>query len=235
MMSEAPTEPQTPKAPKPIIPKKKSIIAWFNEKMEYIHSKTGFRGIYVILTIIISLFLIYFNIFDKTITKLIGTAYPAFWTIKSIESHNEEKRKWLTYWVIFGMFSLVDLFSPIIVKFVPFYFIIKNAFLLYLIFGKGGCELVYNLLVKRIISQYEGVIDEYTERVGENLNEYVFNDENKKAIKNFKQGIKKKFQGMLGAVKAKGAMEDALKAAKNLENMESNENADNDEAKKKIN
>lgn len=234
-MSETPTAPQTPKAPKAIIPQKKSILAWFNEQMTYIHSKTGFNGIYVVLIVIISLFLIYFNIFDKTITKLIGTAYPSFWTIKSIESNSDEKRRWLTYWVIFGMFSLVDLFSPIIVKFVPFYFIIKNAFLLYLIFGQGGCELVYNLLVKRIISQYEEVIDKYAENVNENLNEYVFNDENKKAIKNFKKGIRKKFQSVIGGLTAKEAMEDAIKAAQSMEGLENNEKEEDAEAKKKSN
>ena len=42
--------------------------------------------------------------------------------IKSIQK-NTRKKEWLTYWVVFGSFLIFDMFSNIIVKFIPFYFV----------------------------------------------------------------------------------------------------------------
>ena len=98
-----------------------SLLEKWNEHMSIIESKTGIKGIYVILILIISLLLVYYNIFDTIITNLIGFLYPAFCTMKAIETNSNEDKQWLTYWVCFACFSIFDLFGGVIKSFVPFY------------------------------------------------------------------------------------------------------------------
>ncbi len=148
--------------------KKKSLIEKWNEEMNLIEQKTGIKGIYVIIGLIVCIFLVYKNIFDTVITNLVGTFYPAFMTIKSIEKNNESEEKyWLTYWAVFGFFILIDMFSPIIVKFIPFYLIFKIMFLIWLFLpGTNGCKIFYNGVVKRIMKKYENELDDYLRNVG---------------------------------------------------------------------
>ena len=66
-----------------------SLVDKWNEQMNLIYEKTGIKGIYVIFFLIGAIIFVYFNIFENLITNLVGTVYPAFWTIKSIELKNK--------------------------------------------------------------------------------------------------------------------------------------------------
>ena len=148
--------------------KKKSLLERWNEEMNLIEQKTGIKGIYVVIGLIVCIFLVYKNIFDTVITNLVGTFYPAFMTIKSIEkNNNSEEKYWLTYWAVFGFFILIDMFSPIIVKFIPFYLIFKIIFLIWLFLpGTNGCKFFYNKVVKKILIRYENDLDDALNKVG---------------------------------------------------------------------
>ena len=81
--------------------KKISLYEKWQNQMILIQEKTGVKGIYVVILLVICVFLVYLNIFDTVITNLLGTLYPAFWTIKSIENDDlEEQKSWLTYWAV---------------------------------------------------------------------------------------------------------------------------------------
>ena len=149
--------------------KKISLLEKWNIEMNLIQEKTGIKGIYVVLALIISVVLVYLNIFDSVITNLVGTLYPAFWTIKSIENDNlQEQKNWLIYWAVFGFFILIDMFSPIIVKFVPFYLVMKILFLIWMFMpGSNGSKMVYGLIVKKILKRYETDFNNVVNNVGE--------------------------------------------------------------------
>jgi len=175
-MSEEESQPKPKSKQKPKqkhIPKekKKSLIERWNEEMNLIEQKTGIKGIYVVIGLIVCIFLVYKNIFDTVITNLVGTFYPAFMTIKSIEKKDDSEEKyWLTYWAVFGFFILIDMFSPIIVKFIPFYLIFKIIFLIWLFLpGTNGCKFFYNKVVKKILIRYENEWDKYFYKVGINM------------------------------------------------------------------
>ena len=140
-----------------------SLLEKWQKQMNLIQEKTGIKGIFVILGLVLCVIFVYFNIFDSIITNLVGTLYPAFWTIKSLEQNSvEEQKKWLTYWVVFGSFIIVDMSSPVIVKFIPFYFVLKILFLIWLFMpGSSGCTIVYYLVVKKIFRYYEDTIERY--------------------------------------------------------------------------
>lgn len=54
-------------------------------------------------------------------------------SFRAIESPGTEDDKlWLTYWVVYGAFSIVEYFVDFILFWVPFYYLLKFCFLLYL-------------------------------------------------------------------------------------------------------
>ena len=54
---------------------------------------------------------------------MIGFAYPAYCSIKALESRTkEDDTQWLMYWVVFALFSLAEFFSDILVGWVSYYY-----------------------------------------------------------------------------------------------------------------
>ncbi|KAL6728189.1 hypothetical protein Aduo_009988 [Ancylostoma duodenale] len=66
----------------------------------------------------------------QILSNIIGFAYPAYRSIKAVRSSiKEDDTQWLIYWIVFASFSIID-FS--IFSTVPFYWMFKIIFLLYL-------------------------------------------------------------------------------------------------------
>ena len=162
-----------------------SLLEKWQKQMNLIQEKTGIKGIFVILGLVLCVVFVYFNILDTIITNLVGTLYPAFWTIKSLEQNLvEEQKKWLTYWVVFGSFIIIDMSSVVIVKFIPFYFFLKILFLIWLFMpGSNGCTIIYYLVVKKIFRYYEDKIESYVVGAKDYAND-IFNDNSLKSFQN---------------------------------------------------
>ena len=171
-----------------------SLIEKWNEHMKIIKKKTGIPGEIVIFVIIVTLIIVYLNIFDADalITNLVGTIYPVFWTMKSIETNSnddDDDKHWLTYWICFAFFNLIETFSGFILRFIPFYFFLKIIFLIWLFMPNShGAILVYQLLVVRIFKSFAKDIDKATNSVKNYTNEFVKND-NFDGYQNFKKGL----------------------------------------------
>ena len=145
--------------PKGKIQIKFSLVDKWKEIMKKIKEKTGIEGIYVIIFLSICVILVYFGIFESLITSLVGTLYPGFSTIKAIQK-KKNKKDWLTYWVIFGSFLIFDMFSNIINKFFPYYFVVKIIFLIWMFLpGSNGCQKVYNILIVKILKALVDLFD----------------------------------------------------------------------------
>lgn len=57
----------------------------------------------------------------------LGFLLPAYISIHAIESTNkEDDTKWLTYWVVFALFSLFEYFSDLIVSWFPLHCIMVD-------------------------------------------------------------------------------------------------------------
>ena len=69
-----------------------SIVDKWKEIMNSIKEKTGIDGIYVIIFLAICVFFVYLGIMGSLITSLVGTLYPGFSTIKSIQKIQEKKK-----------------------------------------------------------------------------------------------------------------------------------------------
>ena len=91
------------------------------------------------------------------ITCLLGVAYPVFMSFLALESAGaDDDKQWLTYWVVFGLFNIVDQFAGFILTFIPFYFFLKLIFLVWLFHPASlGATTVYNHYILPNMKQYE--------------------------------------------------------------------------------
>jgi receptor expression-enhancing protein 5/6 len=107
-----------------------------------------------------------FGIGGNLITQLVGFVYPAYESFKALEPDNEKRenprmmRTWLTYWIVYSLFSVVEVFVDWILYWVPLYYLLKLVFLVWLMIPKlGGAELVYKVLIEPSLRQYRKRID----------------------------------------------------------------------------
>ncbi|KPP62302.1 receptor accessory protein 6-like, partial [Scleropages formosus] len=94
--------------------------------------------------------------------NLIGFAYPAYVSIKAIESSNkEDDTKWLTYWVVYGIFSVAEFFSDIFLFWFPFYYAGKCIFLLWCMapVSWNGSQVLYTCVVRPFFLKHEAAMD----------------------------------------------------------------------------
>lgn len=84
-------------------------------KKMFVTGVLGFLAVYLV-----------FGFGAQFICNLIGFTYPAYASIKAIESRNkEDDTKWLTYWVVYGCFTIVEFFSDILLSWFPLYWLGK--------------------------------------------------------------------------------------------------------------
>ncbi|XP_034036656.1 receptor expression-enhancing protein 6 [Thalassophryne amazonica] len=94
--------------------------------------------------------------------NVIGFVYPAYYSIKAIESPSkEDDTKWLTYWVVYGVFSLGEFFSDIFLYWFPFYYAFKCLFLLWCMapISWNGSQVIYNRVVRPTFLRHEATVD----------------------------------------------------------------------------
>ncbi|XP_037925262.1 receptor expression-enhancing protein 5 isoform X2 [Hermetia illucens] len=113
----------------------------------------------------------------QLLCNIIGVAYPAYVSIHAIESSPKaDDTRWLIYWVTFAILSLIEHFSFFLCKVIPFYWLIKCAFLIWcmLPIPSNGSVLIYGRIVRPYFLKHheaadralDGVFDKVKETVG---------------------------------------------------------------------
>jgi receptor expression-enhancing protein 5/6 len=121
-----------------------------------------------------------FGIGGNLITQLVGFVYPAYESFKALEPDQEKRenprmmRTWLTYWIVYSLFSVVEVFVDYILYWVPLYYLLKLVFLVWLMIPKlGGAELVYKMLIEPSLRQYRKRIDVTLENAHDGIKKVV--------------------------------------------------------------
>ena len=144
----------------------KKFKDWYDKEINLISQKTGVNGKIISSILIICSIFCFINIFSKYITCIVGVVLPAYWSIKAIESPQyDDDKQWLTYWAIYGLFTLLDQFANIILRIFPFYFIFKIIFLIWCFMPNTmGALFIYNKFVAPYFKKYEDKIDKKIEK-----------------------------------------------------------------------
>ena len=145
------------------------ILKKVDENLKIIVDKTGIQGKYIMIALGVALLFTIIGFLDKYITCLVGILLPTFFSIKAIESKEEDDDKlWLTYWTIYALFSFLDLFVGWILKIIPFYFIIKLVFLVWCFMpNTKGAIIVYDKIIKPFFLKNEGKFDRIVNKLME--------------------------------------------------------------------
>lgn len=92
------------------------------------------------------------------VCNMLGFAYPAYKSLVALEtSNNEDNSKWLTYWVVFAAFSVIEFFSDILLNWFPLYWFAKVVFLLWCSadIPNGGSSIIYNHMIRPLFLQHK--------------------------------------------------------------------------------
>ncbi|VWU49285.1 protein YOP1, putative [Hepatocystis sp. ex Piliocolobus tephrosceles] len=128
------------------------------------------------------------------ICNLVGFAYPAYQSFKAVESQSTDETKlWLTYWVVFSLFFFIEYLIDIILFWVPFYYLMKLLFLLYLYMPQlRGAETVYNYIIRPILLKHEKTIDDTVHKISQTATNRLTKLTGNLTEKMAKEGIRKR-------------------------------------------
>jgi len=148
---------------------------FMQEQAELIHEKTGIPAKYVLIALAICVASVFIGYLEQYITCLVGIIFPSICSIRALETKDpEDDKQWLTYWVVYGIFTFIDLFSGFILKYIPFYFVLKILFLIWLFLPTfKGASLIYQKIIAKLFNKYRPQIDEFEHSVGNKANQYL--------------------------------------------------------------
>merc|ERR1711934_124659 len=132
------------------------------EVMQTLQDKTGIKKLYIAagLSLAVTIFIL-FGFGAGLLCNFVGFVYPAYASFKALESQNKnDDRLWLTYWVVYSCFCLIEGFLEYVLFWVPFYYPIKLAFLFFLFLPqtKGAMKL-YEQILRPALKPYVTMID----------------------------------------------------------------------------
>ncbi|KAK8723822.1 hypothetical protein OTU49_011559 [Cherax quadricarinatus] len=145
-------------------------LSALNEEKNWPYVKYG-------TVVLISLYLV-FGYGAQLICNVIGFIYPAYCSIKALEStKKEDDTRWLTYWVVFALFSVCEFFSDLLLSWFPFYWLAKCVFLVwcFLPVAWNGSDLIYNRVIRPFFIKHEREIDSAMSKVHDKINELADN------------------------------------------------------------
>jgi len=110
-----------------------------------------------IAAVTLVLFSLFINALAHPISNLIGWALPAYLSVKAIETPgHEDDIQWLTYWVVFATFTFTESIAlRAVLYYLPFYFVFKTIFILWLqLPATKGARTLYLTVLRPVLANH---------------------------------------------------------------------------------
>lgn len=121
-----------------------------------IEKQTSVPKVYAVIGVgALYFFFIVFNLGGQLLTNFAGFVIPSYYSLQALFSASKvDDTQWLTYWVVFSFFTVVESFLNIVYWF-PFYFTFKFIFLLWLSLPAfSGAQLVFRSFLQPALGRY---------------------------------------------------------------------------------
>ncbi|KAG7492698.1 hypothetical protein MATL_G00017320 [Megalops atlanticus] len=114
---------------------------------------------------------------SRAIVLVFGTMYPAYYSYKAVKTKNvKEYVRWMMYWIVFALYTVVETFTDLMVAWFPLYYEIKIAFVIWLLSPyTRGASLIYRKCLHPLLSSKEREIDDYIVQAKERSYETMVN------------------------------------------------------------
>lgn len=123
-----------------------------------IENKSGIKREYLVraLLLIIGIYVTIF-VTSRLIASLVGYYYPSVECLRALENNDSKAvRRWLIYWITFSSFVVFESITRSILVYLPFYDLVKAAFLVYLMHpSTEGSTTIYIACVKPLFEMQE--------------------------------------------------------------------------------
>jgi len=136
----------------------------FSEIFDKLEKSTSVKRVYIAqgLLALLSVYMI-FGYFAELVCNGVGFIYPAYASIHALESHvKDDDTKWLTYWVVFALFSVIEFFSENKFSWFPFYWLFTVLILVWCFvpFETNGSSYIYSRVIRPVFLKNRNNIDD---------------------------------------------------------------------------
>ncbi|XP_058983852.1 receptor expression-enhancing protein 1-like [Musca domestica] len=116
------------------------------------------------------------SIFSRLTILTFGTLYPAYYSFKTVRAKSvDEYMKWMTYWIVFAIFTAAETFTDVFLKWLPFYYELKILLIFWLLPSMGnGSPVVYRKCLHPFLKKHETRIDRTLQEVKHRGQDMVF-------------------------------------------------------------
>ncbi|EGR33531.1 TB2 HVA22 family protein, putative [Ichthyophthirius multifiliis] len=113
------------------------------------------------------------SIWETLICDLVGFVYPAYMSFKALETQRtDDDKQWLTYWVVYSFFTVFDDLLYYLLSFIPFYYLIKITFYVYMFHPNiQGAAHIYTQVLAPFLRKHQNKIDQNISDLGSKLTE----------------------------------------------------------------
>lgn len=127
-----------------------------------LEEKTGVKRSYIVLGLVaFFLSFILFGFGAGPLCNLVGFVYPLYASFKALQTSDKtDDTQWLTYWMVYGFFELVESFTDFFLFWIPFYYLFKILFLLWCFLPQfHGADFLYHRFIEPWFLRYETEVD----------------------------------------------------------------------------
>ncbi|KAL1110494.1 hypothetical protein AAG570_008022 [Ranatra chinensis] len=139
--------------------------------LSYLEEKTGVKRFYLFMAIVIltGIYLV-IGYAAQLLCNIIGFLYPAYASMKALETRETgDDTKWLTYWTVFALFSIIEYPSDLLLYWFPFYWLLKCIFMvwLFLPLDFNGSIFLYNNIIRPKFLKHRSDVDRIFTKVAD--------------------------------------------------------------------